>query len=345
MKGSKEFSSLDRRSFFKAAGAGLAASITGVPELLLRKGNLSKVWAAPQGDIPTRVLGKTGMKLTVIGLGSHVNPANLKDPAGRVKQIRAAFDMGMNLFDVYEHTYHQFQNTSEALEPVRKQSHISLAWVAPENYKGEITSEIVRQVVENSLKQFKTDYIDLYRVVNNMTPAFYETMLKLKEEGKIRAVGYVAHFQKEFLATLEEHDKIDYLFVPYNAVNNKAVFGKMMQIAMQREMGIVGIKPFAAGSFFKMKRTDPQLKNMDLKEEMSVAQASLKFIINTKEMTSTIPQMNSVEEMKENLGALKDLSLGWEERWMLEEYKNHAKRVGPSYLPPHYQWLHEQWTA
>lgn len=345
MKGSKEFSSLNRRGFFKAAGVGLAAGVTGVPELLLRKGNLSKVWAAPQGDIPTKVLGKTGMKLTVIGFGSHVNPQNFKDPEGRVKQLRAGFDMGINLFDVYEHNYHQFENTSKALESVRKQVIISLAWVDLDETKDKITPKIVRKVVENSLKQFKTDYIDMYRFVNTMDEVQYETMLKMKEEGKIRAVGYVAHFEKEFLVALEKYDKIDYVMFPYNPINTKAVYSKLMPIIMKREIGIVGIKPFSAGSVFKMKRDDPKLKNLKLKEGVSVAQAALKYIINTKEMASTIPQMNSVEELKENLGSLKDLSLGWEERWMLEEYKNYAKRVGPSYLPSHYRWLHEQWTV
>ena len=179
MKHGKNSESVNRRSFFKTAGTGLALG-AGMPSIL--SNSVKPVFGAVPAELPKRVLGKTGMKITTIAMGSHVNPANQRDPEGRVKQLRAAYDLGMNMYDVYEHTYGQFDNTSKAIEPVRKNVYISLAWVPPEGYKGEITKKLIRDVVEDSLKRFKTDYIDMYRVVNQSSEIHRDEMMKMKEE-------------------------------------------------------------------------------------------------------------------------------------------------------------------
>ena len=133
MKREKNTASFDRRGFIKTAAAGLSAGAVGIPALLAN--SVKPVFAAPQKDLPKRELGKTGIKLTVISMGSHVNPDNMRNPEARIAQLKDAQARGINLFDVYEHTYKQFDNTSKALDGVRKDVHISLAWVAPEGHE------------------------------------------------------------------------------------------------------------------------------------------------------------------------------------------------------------------
>ncbi len=342
MKRIKDDASCDRRGFIKAAAAGLTTGALGIPAVL--SGTVQPVFAAQEKDLPKRDLGKTGMKLTVISMGSHVNPDNMQNPEGRIRQLKEAYDMGINLFDVYEHTYHQFDNTSKALEDVRKDVHISLAWVAPEGHEGEITPRIVRQVVENSLRTFKTDYIDMYRVVNAHSEVHRDEMNKMKEEGKIRAIGYAAHYEHEFIDAMKFYD-LDYVLVPFNPIMNRMKYRALIPMLKEKNIGIVGIKPFASGSLFKLKQNSPMLKGVEMKQGVSMAQSILKYIVNQDDVVATIPAMNSVEEIKENLGVLDDLAMGWMDLEMYEEARRTADKMGPSYLPPHYRWLHTEWRA
>ena len=343
MKNEKNNQMVGRRRFIKAAGIGLAAGMTGFPNILTN--SVKPVFAFPQADLPKREVGKTGMKVTVISLGSHVNPENVRNPEGRVTQLQAAVDMGINLFDIYEHTYHQFENTSKVLIPVRKDVHISLAWVAiGENEKREMSPQLVRDVVENALRTFKTDYIDMYRVVNKNSEVHRDMFMKLKEEGKIRAIGYAAHYEDELIEAIKFYNP-DFVFMPFNPIMNKEKYVKLMPLLKEKNVALIAMKPFTSGSVFKLKKSSPMLKNVEFKEGYSIAQAILKYIASQKEVTCTVPAMNTIDEIKENLNVLNDLTMDWFEKNMLKEARHEALRIGPSYLPPHYRWLHEEWIA
>ena len=168
----------------------------------------------------------------------------------------------------------------------------------------------------------------------------------MKDEGKIRAVGFVAHFEEEFLKAFQAYKDFDFIMIPFNPVNNKALFSRVFATALKQGMGIVGIKPFAAGSLFKMKNKVQLLQEIESHENMSLAQTILKYIIKTEGITSTIPAMNSIKELQENLGTLENMSMmGWEGRQLIRECQKYARKVGPKYLPPCYRWLHEEWTG
>ena len=51
-----------------------------------------------------RKLGKTGVSISEIGFGSHLTRHNMGDPRVRTAQIRKGLELGINLFDIYEHT-------------------------------------------------------------------------------------------------------------------------------------------------------------------------------------------------------------------------------------------------
>jgi len=340
---------MKRRNFIRYFAAGITCGLTEFPAIIT---NTAKpVYGNVKSGLPKKVLGETGFELTVIGLGSHVNPQNQKDPAGRIKQLQAAVDMGINLFDVYEHTYKQFDNVSKALEPVRKNVYISLSWllVPPFNVdENNITEKNARDVVEHALRRFKTDYIDMYRFTNRYesrksNETVFETLVKLKEEGKIRALGLAAHYEREFFEPIKQYD-LDYILVPFNPVMNTLKYKKLWQLLKSRNIGIIGMKPFASGSLFRLKKSSPQLKKLRYDEGSSFAQNIMKYIVSHKEITSTIPAMNSIDEMKENLGILDDMSINRTYHQMLEDLRYVAEKHGPSYLPPHYRWLHHEWA-
>ena len=159
-----------------------------------------------------RPLGKTGISVSEIGFGSHLNSENRSDPEGRVNQIRKGLELGINLFDIYNHgSDAAFELMSMALGPFRHNVIISLVSVwAPDETMAE---------VDFALDTFNTDYIDLYRIYSesgNSIDRKYEELQKAKEQGKIRAVGFVSHDHSVLVNTLTNYPELDYLMLPYN---------------------------------------------------------------------------------------------------------------------------------
>lgn len=150
-----------------------------------------------------RPIGNTGMEASIIGLGGeHLS----KKPYEQVeKVIDATFENGINIIDVFMPGAEVRQNISKALKGRRKevllQGHIG---TVERNGQFERTRDvdISSRYVEDFLRYFQTDYIDLgmmfYIDTEEEFKAAFESdyltyVLKLKEQGKIRAIGASTH--------------------------------------------------------------------------------------------------------------------------------------------------------
>ncbi len=259
---------------------------------------------------------------------------------------------------------------SEVLGAVRQDVVISL--VAVQN---DLMAEI-----EFALNTFNTDYIDLYRDARGETERF-KILQQAKEQGKIRAIGVTNHDQKRLLEILSANPGLDYLFLPYNFRHQRlspvtsAQASSWGQIkagvtparapkAVQQTvdcffepcdepdfasriseagLGLIGIKPFAGGALLNLEPSDPlraELKGV----EASLPQAALRFILEAKEISSTIPAMNSIEEVVENVGATQGDGLSEMDIRLLQIYAQAAEQSQGDYLPEKYKWL-EEWKA
>ena len=189
---------MQRRTFLQTAAAG--AAVTG----------LGLSGCSQKGGMIYRTLGRTGIEVSLLGFGSHLIQQLREKPEERDRQIQLAIDRGVNNFDIYNHGYKQFKPMSQSLAGKRDKAVISLVNVE-EDSKAEI---------EGALKTFNTDYIDLYRACNTV-PERTDPLFEFKEQGKIRAVGIVAHYEEILLKQLDEYD-FDYIMIPYNFHHNSA---------------------------------------------------------------------------------------------------------------------------
>lgn len=116
----------------------------------------------------TRILGKSGLEVSALGLGcmglSHgMGPATDRQHA--ISLIRAAVERGVTFFDTAQ-VYGPFTNedvVGEALAPVREQVVIATKFGFDYTGKGGLNSrpEYIKQTVEDSLKRLRTETIDL----------------------------------------------------------------------------------------------------------------------------------------------------------------------------------------
>jgi len=152
----------------------------------------------------TRILGRSGLQVSAVGLGcmgmsAAFGPA--MDRTEAITLIRAAFDKGVTFFDTAE-VYGPYANeelVGEALKPIRDQVVIATKFgfdiEGSAGFARKPTSkpDHIRRVVEGSLRRLRTDYIDLYyqHRVDPDTPMedVAGAVKDLIAEGKVRHFG------------------------------------------------------------------------------------------------------------------------------------------------------------
>lgn len=202
------------------------------------------------GDIPKRVFGRTGEKLTVIGQAGGRFPLISFDAAKAI--VQRAYDLGVNYFDnarVY------WEGRSEevygaVLPPFRKKVFIT-------SKSAGRTRAAAEADLEKSLRALQTDYLDLWQMhaVGEMAEVdqifapggAIEAFEAAKKAGKVRFIGFTGHRDPHVHAEmLRRYDKYDTILMPLNAADPSYLsFEKIvLPTAVERGMGIQGMKNF-----------------------------------------------------------------------------------------------------
>jgi aryl-alcohol dehydrogenase-like predicted oxidoreductase len=140
-----------------------------------------------------RKLGKSGIEVSVVGLGCNNFGRRIHDVAAARAVVHRALDLGVTLFDTAD-AYGNGTSESflgEALGARRRQAVIATKFGM--GSPGGASRRTIMQTIEASLKRLRTDYIDLYQVhfPDPRTP-IEETLRALDElmrQGKVRAIG------------------------------------------------------------------------------------------------------------------------------------------------------------
>jgi aryl-alcohol dehydrogenase-like predicted oxidoreductase len=249
--------------------------------------------AAKLAPIARRPLGKTGERLSIIGLGGIV-VMNMKQSQAN-NLVAEAFDRGINYFDVAPFYGDAQERLGLALEPYRKRSF--LACKTDERTKSGSQKEI-----EESLRLLKTDHIDLYQfhyltTSDDVETVFgpdgaMETFQAAKKAGKVRFLGFSAHSVEAALAAMDRYE-FDTILFPINFVLfSQANFGpQVLEKARQKGMGILALKAMAKTTWPKAmkesKRPNPKCwyQPADLPEEASLG---LRWALS-KPITAAVP--------------------------------------------------------
>lgn len=232
---------MKRRKFIKITAAA-------APLVSLFPADLSSVYRTKEpGKIEKRALGRTGEKLSILGLGGVVVMDTTHDQAS--EYVRLAIEHGINYFDVAP-TYGDAEiKLGPALEPYRPD--VFLACKTQERKRDGALKEL-----DNSLKNLKTDHFDLYQLhavrkledVDTIfgTDGAIEAFVKAKEEGKIRYIGFSAHSVEAAMALMDRFD-FDTILFPINyATWYAGNFGpQVLERAKDKGMGILAIKAMA----------------------------------------------------------------------------------------------------
>jgi 2,5-diketo-D-gluconate reductase B len=165
-----------------------------------------------------------------------------------------------------------------------------------------LAPDALRRAFDTSLKKLRLDYLDLYLIhwpTHSMNlPAALEAMMKLKEEGRTRAIG-VANFTVPLLKTTVEEVKAPIACnqIEYHAMLDQT---KVKAYMDAKSIPLVAYCPLAQGRF----ATDETLAAIGKKHGATAAQVALKWLIDQNGVAA-IPKASRAESQKSNLEALK----------------------------------------
>lgn len=242
---------MKRRSFLKTVGSVAGAAAFGVPSLLAQDAFSEKV-----AGLPRRPLGKTGVKLSVVGFPGlgliHDEQSKCTDA------VHKAFDRGINYYDVAP-AYGNGQCETKlgiALQGLDRDKYFLACKTKKRDAAG------AKQELETSLKLAKTDRFDLYQLHHLVRPSevkealapggALEAILKAKEEGKLKYIGFSAHTTKAALEAMRGY-KFDTVMFPINFVEfYTRGFGKdVLALAAEQGASVLAIKPLSWGTWPK----------------------------------------------------------------------------------------------
>ncbi len=297
-----------------------------------------------------RDFGNTGIKVSEVGFGGwgiggneHGHSYGPTEDKVSLEAINKALDLGCNFFDTADVYGFGHSETLLGKALKSKRDRVIIATKAGSDfYQGAgfqtFTAEYIRFALEKSLDRLKTDYVDIYQLHNPPVRLLkneetFNVLQELKREGKIRAWGISILDPIEGLTALAVTQP-DCIQVPVNIFNIRPC-ESLLPSAFAIGCAIIAREPLANGfltgkyadvlnltfeegdvrqswplDYIRARIEAAQRLEFLRKENRSLTQAAIKFVLELKEVSVTIPGIKTADHAEENLSAsdLKPLS-------------------------------------
>jgi len=285
-----------------------------------------------------RMLGKTGLRVGVIGLGTMVHAGHfgpMKDEES-LGAIETALELGINFIDTSDAYGAGYSETLLGNALKGRRDKVILAtkggnvMTGPNRGKRVFEPDYISRVMDESLQRLQTDYIDLYQLHNPTVEviekgAVWNVLERAKQAGKIRHYGVSINTMEEAIAAVKD-GRAETIQVEYNLLAQEPA-EKIFPLAEQANVGIIARVPLRRGiltgkmtvadearfqgedvrarsfkgeAFAKELAKADQLRFLVHGEVRTFVQAALAFCIAHPAVSITIPGARNSAQMGEN---------------------------------------------
>ena len=285
-----------------------------------------------------RTLGKTGLRISAVGLGTMVHAGHfgpMKDSES-LSAIDTALDLGVNFIDTSDAYGAGYSETLLGNALKGKRDKVILAtkggnvMVGPDRGKRIFDPAYISRVMDESLRRLQTDYIDLYQLHNPTVDVIergevWNVLQRAKQAGKIRHYGVSINTMEEGIAAVKD-GRAETIQVEYNLLAQEPR-ENIFPLAAQSNVGIIARIPLKRGILTgKMSAADesrfqgddvrarsfkgePFLKELAKADRLrflvhgpikSLGQAAIAFCIAHPAVSVVIPGARNAEQMREN---------------------------------------------
>lgn len=246
------------------------------------------------------VLGRTSLKVKTLGFGGI--PIQRISEEDAIKVVKRCYELGINYYDTARGYTNSEERIGAALQDVREKIYLATK-------SHQLTAEGIRKDLETSLKNLRTDYIDVYQLHNianeeqwnkvRESGGAYEALIEAKEEGKINHISVTSH-SPDLSIELVKSGLFESLLIPYSYLTTEPE-KRLLPLCKKLNVGTISMKPFGGGAF-------------------SNANVALKYVLSNPDCDLVIPGMASVSEVEENHRIwMGDHTLSEEEKKVIEK--------------------------
>ncbi len=298
-----------RRNFLRNGLLAVAGSSIATPVVA---GSRFENNESPGEKIVYRTLGKTGIKIPIVSMGT----GNTDNPA----LIKSALEKGVKLFATSE--YYQNGNNEKmlgkALKGVPRDSfyiQTSTNGGLKIDYKNGLLKpgtdpDVYLKHADGCLKRLQVEYVDIFILgfAARREYVFYDPILKalqkFKQQGKTRYLGIGTHsFEPEAIRAAADTGVFDIVMTAYNfRKNNLKEMNAAIDYAASKGMGIIAMKTMA-GAYWDKERTRP-----------INTKAALKWVLNNENIHTTVPDCSNFDQLSQDVSLMADLKLTEDEK-------------------------------
>ncbi|MBI2989015.1 MAG: aldo/keto reductase [Deltaproteobacteria bacterium] len=288
-----------------------------------------------------RTLGRTGLKVSVVGLGTMVHAGHFgpMNDAESLSAIDAALEVGVNFIDTSDAYGAGYSEALLGKALKGRRDKVILAtkggniMVGPNKGQTDFSASYIDRVMVESLKRLQTDWLDLYQLHNPNAEVIergevWELLARRKREGKIRYYGVSINKMEEGVAAVRG-GRSDTVQVEYNMLVQEPA-QELLPLAQKAEVGIIARVPLRrglltgkmtaddqkhfkaddvrarnfAGELFAKELAKVELLRFVVKGPVrSLAQAAIAFCFAHPAVSVAIPGARNAGQMRENAAA------------------------------------------
>lgn len=247
--------------------------------------------------VPRRPLGRTGVEVSALGVGGfHLGAAKDQREANEI--VARAMDAGVDFFDnAWE--YHEGKAEEvmgRALEGRRDRA-VLMTKVCTHGRD----ATVAMRMLEESLRRLRTDYVDVWQVhevVYHNDPekifapgGVAEALVRAKEQGKVRFVGFTGHKDPEIHLAMLAHDfPFDTVQMPLNCMDGtfRSFAERVVPEAVRRGIAVLGMKSLGGTGEL-------------VKQGAVTVEEALRYAMSVPGVATTISGMESLDVLEQNL--------------------------------------------
>ncbi|HLX40871.1 MAG TPA: aldo/keto reductase [Ktedonobacteraceae bacterium] len=257
-----------------------------------------------------RVLGQTGLKVPVIGMGTwrtfDIRGETAKKNSRAI--VDAALNEGANFFDSSPMYGESERVLGEALQGKRNAAMVATKVWASTRSEG--------QTQVNRALQYFGGFVDLYQIHNLVNWLEHLGMLEqLRDRRQVHAIG-ATHFSSSSFGELRhvmQTGRITAIQIPYNPIQRE-VEREILPLAAERGLGVVVMRPFAEGGLMRREPSEADLAPFQPFGVTTWSQVLLKWILSDTRCHVAIPATTSPNHLLTNARAGEPPWFGPEER-------------------------------
>ncbi|MFQ5441154.1 MAG: aldo/keto reductase [Thermodesulfobacteriota bacterium] len=256
----------------------------------MEKGNPEKETPAVEKgnkpEIPVRRLGRTGVDVTILGLGGEGLLRSRGREAEADRLINTAIDLGVNYMESA-----RAYDGSESYYGKALRGRRDKIFLAGKSHARD--KEGAQKHLHETLKNMKTGHLDLWQIhdvrsAGDVEAIFgpggaAEAFLEAKEKGLVRFLGVTGHHDPAIIKKCIEVFDFDTVLIPVNPAepSHKPFIDEVAPLASAKDMGIIGMKVYLRG-------------RLDAPKKLLFCYAL------TQPVTTAVIGCDTVEQVKEN---------------------------------------------